>query len=160
MDDLTVIEIGECRQADVRMRPHIDALPALELGRAEMIEENERSDGAAKRVWQRAADREPIEIDRARDDDDLERVTGVRIAGGGVFSRKETHGLSSIAVPEPLTWCVSCMSEWAFGKSNPGGPVSPASEVCRPAMRQSRLYLRECERRTRRHRDNCGWGHD
>src|SRR6476620_460206 len=35
MDHLAVIEVVEGRKADVRMRPDIEAMPALELGWAE-----------------------------------------------------------------------------------------------------------------------------
>src|SRR5436190_21826235 len=99
MNDLTVIQIGERRQADVGMRAHVDALTAFELDRTEMIEEYERPDGAAQRMRQRTADRESVEIDRARDDHRFERVAGIPVTGRRVFSGEETHGLSSIAVP-------------------------------------------------------------
>src|SRR5205085_1050938 len=41
VNDFAVVKIRERRQADVRMRPHVDALPALELRGTEMIEKHE-----------------------------------------------------------------------------------------------------------------------
>src|ERR1700742_313440 len=50
MNHFTVIEIGECAQTNVGVRAHVDALPALELRRPEMVEEHERPDGTAQRM--------------------------------------------------------------------------------------------------------------
>ncbi len=81
------------------MRAHIEAVPAFELRRAEMVEEHERPDGAAQRMRQRTADREALpEIDAARNNDDIQRIAGVAIAGRGVLAGKKAHGFS------PLDW--------------------------------------------------------
>src|SRR5207302_7626847 len=45
MNDLAVVEIGQRREADVRMRPHIEAMATLELGGAEMIKKHKWPNG-------------------------------------------------------------------------------------------------------------------
>ena len=92
MDDFAVIKIREGRQADMRVRPDIEPMAALELGRAEMIEKHERPDRAPAHVRQRAAHRKPIQINAARDDDDLQRVAGVAVARSRVLAGEKTHG--------------------------------------------------------------------
>ena len=59
MHDLAAKEIGDRRQPDVRMRPHVDAVAGDELGRPHLIEENERAD-------QRAGAREARGAPRSR----------------------------------------------------------------------------------------------
>ena len=66
VDDFTVVKISESREPDMRMRPHVEAVPALEFRRAEMIEEHERPDGAARAMRQRPAHRKSVEVDAAR----------------------------------------------------------------------------------------------
>ena len=46
MHDLALEQIGHRRQRDVRMRPHVDAVPRREVGRPHVIEEDERPDHA------------------------------------------------------------------------------------------------------------------
>src|SRR5436853_2839908 len=93
MNDLAIIEIRERGEADMRMRPHVQPVAALELGGAKMIEEYERADGPARRLRQRAADGESLaEIDAVRHDDDIERVAGVTIARDWVLGGKKAHG--------------------------------------------------------------------
>ena len=75
------------------MRPHVDALAAAELGRPEVIEEDEGADHAALAVGQGAAHREAAEIDAARNDHQLDGVAGRRVAGVGVLVGGEAHGL-------------------------------------------------------------------
>ena len=67
--------------------------PLLELGRPEMIEEDERADHAPLAVGQRAAHREAAEIDAARNDHQLDGVAGGRVAGFRVLVGGEAHGL-------------------------------------------------------------------
>src|SRR5262245_30642327 len=42
MHDLAVEQVGDRGETDVWMRPHIDAVAGAELGRTEMVEEDER----------------------------------------------------------------------------------------------------------------------
>ena len=67
-------------------------LPASELRRPEMIEEDERPDHAPLDVGQRAADRKAAEIDAARHDHEVDGVAGGRVAEGRVLAGKEAHG--------------------------------------------------------------------
>src|SRR5438552_3070167 len=77
----------------MRVRPHIQAMAALELGRTEMIEEHKGADCPARGMRQRAADGESLpQIDAARNDDDIERVAGVTIARDRVLGGKKAHG--------------------------------------------------------------------
>src|SRR4029077_18242996 len=54
MHDLAVEQVGDGGKADVRGRPHVDAVTVLEHRRAEMVEENERPDHARAPRRQRA----------------------------------------------------------------------------------------------------------
>src|SRR6185437_1074819 len=65
MDDLALEEIGDRGKPDVRMRPHIDAVPRRKCGRPHVIEEDERADQLARRCGQHAADGEAAEVARA-----------------------------------------------------------------------------------------------
>src|SRR5262249_39989216 len=71
---------------------HVDALAGVKLGRAHVIEEDERTDDAALRGGQRPAHREAAEVAGARDDHPLDRVARVGVAGEGVLAGKEAHG--------------------------------------------------------------------
>ena len=55
-------EIGQRRQADVRVRPHIVVGAGQHLERAEVVEEDERADRRARRGGQQPADAEATEI--------------------------------------------------------------------------------------------------
>src|ERR1051325_9588686 len=79
------------------MRPDIQAMAALEFRRAEMVEEDERSDRAPVRVRQRAPHREAIEVDRARNHHRFERVAGETVAGGRVLAGEKAHGAPPFA---------------------------------------------------------------
>jgi hypothetical protein len=48
--DLAVEQEGHGGKSDMWMRPHVDALAALEFGRPEMVEEDERADHAPPAV--------------------------------------------------------------------------------------------------------------
>src|SRR5947208_3099602 len=76
----------------MRVRPHIEAVAALEFRRAEVIEKDERPDCPTGRVRQRAADGEAVsEVDAARDDHGFEGIAGITVARGGVLAAKKTH---------------------------------------------------------------------
>ena len=64
MHDLAREQIRDRRQADVRMRPHVDAPRQVrsDLHRPHVIEEHERADHAALRPRQHAPDLEAAEI--------------------------------------------------------------------------------------------------
>src|SRR3954451_24422558 len=91
VNDLSVIEVCECRKPDVRMRTHVDAVPAFELGGAEMIEEHKRPDGAAVGMRQRAPHPESIEVDRARHHYRLQCITGIAVTRCGILAGEEAH---------------------------------------------------------------------
>ena len=91
MHDLAIEQICHRRQADMRMRPHVDAVANAKDRRAEMIEENERPDHARARRWQSAPDLQAAEIDRTRHDDLRNRIARSGVAEDRVLGRKETH---------------------------------------------------------------------
>ena len=74
VDDLAVEQKRDGGEADMRMRPHVDAVARAEFGRPEVIEEDEGADHAPLDVRQRAADRQMPEIDAARHDDEVDGV--------------------------------------------------------------------------------------
>ena len=92
----------------MRMRPHVEAVPAPELGRAEMVEEHERPDGAARAVRQRPAHRKALaQIDAARHDHGFQRIAGVAVARRGVLAGKKAHEFPRLADESAPGWRVS-----------------------------------------------------
>ena len=93
MHDLAVEQIGDGGKPDMRMRPHVEPVAGAELGRPEMIEENERPDHARARRRQCAAHREAVaEIDGARHHHMGDGRAGVSVAGLRILAGEETHG--------------------------------------------------------------------
>ena len=91
MQDLAVEEVGDGRQANVRMRPNIQPLPSDKLNRAEMIEEDKRPHHLTLAVREGPSDLEPTEITNARDDHQFEGVAGSGITEDGVMRWKPAH---------------------------------------------------------------------
>src|SRR5437764_5742372 len=140
----------------MRMRPHIDALPALELRRAKMIEEYERSDRAPVDMRQRPADREPIEVDRARDDHGFKCITGVPVAGRGIFPREKAHESSSSRLVGAITGAFPVCRN---SRSESQMPAT-ASGVCRPAMRETAVLTANVNDAGGNTVIITGWGHN
>src|SRR5690349_7586279 len=67
-------QVGDGGKADVRMRPHIDALSRCKIHRAHVVEEDEGSNLASARVGQYAAYRETAEVMRPRLDQEFNGV--------------------------------------------------------------------------------------
>src|SRR5206468_7150769 len=92
MQDRAIEKIGDGREPDMGMRPHIHPLPGNELHWAEMIEEDERANHLAPTMRQCPAHVEAAtQIAHARHDDEFERVAGFYIAEYGIACRKPTH---------------------------------------------------------------------
>jgi hypothetical protein len=76
----------------MRMRPHIQALPWLEMRGAEMVIEDEGPDHLPPLVWQRAPHAEASKIAAARRDRQFNRFGGCVEVGerghGGGLSRR------------------------------------------------------------------------
>ena len=72
--DAAAQQIGHRRKADMRMRPHIDALAGQKLGRPHLVKEYERPDHLSLGRGQRPAHLEAAQIPRARHDDRRNRV--------------------------------------------------------------------------------------
>ena len=79
----------------MRVRAHVDAVAGAELGRAHVVEEDERPDHAALRRGQGASHRESPDVAGARHDHAFERVAGMCVAGKRILSGKEAHGSTS-----------------------------------------------------------------
>jgi hypothetical protein len=62
MVDRAVEQIGDCREVDVRMRTHVDAVADFEMRRPHLVEEQERADHRPLLVGQRAVDLEAAEV--------------------------------------------------------------------------------------------------
>ena len=69
MHDLAFEEVRHRREADVRMRPHVDALAGGKPCRTHVVEEDDRPDAPSRGRGQQAGDGEAAEIARASFDD-------------------------------------------------------------------------------------------
>src|SRR5262249_36557155 len=69
MRDLTIEQVGDGRETDMRMRPDVDPVPREKLCWSHLIEENEWSDHLALRGGKRASDLEIAKVAGARHDD-------------------------------------------------------------------------------------------
>src|SRR4051794_21588946 len=78
-------QIGNGRQVDVRVRPHIHALAWCKLRRTELIDENERPDHCSRLGWQGAPHIETAQIVRAGRDGESEEITHPASPGASVF---------------------------------------------------------------------------
>jgi hypothetical protein len=114
MHDLAGEQIGHGGKPDMRMRAHVEALPAAEFHRPHFVKKNERADHAALCRGQRPAHLKPAEIACARHDHLRNRITSALIAGRGIGCGKKAHarlrpcridadagGLSEIPTPTP-----------------------------------------------------------
>jgi hypothetical protein len=77
VEEPALVEIGDRREPDMRMRAHVDPLVGDELGGAHLVEEDEGPHHLAARGGQRAAHLEVSDVTRAGDDDGLDRVDGL-----------------------------------------------------------------------------------
>ncbi len=72
--EVALEQVGDRAEADMRMRPHVDALAGQQLGRPGLVEEDERPDHLPLRRRQGAPDLEAAKVARARDDEGLDRI--------------------------------------------------------------------------------------
>ena len=89
--DLAREQVRDRRQADVRMRTHVDPPRQVrgKLHRTHVIEEDERADHAALRPRQHAPDLEAAQIAATRFDHQLDRGVGTH---GASLTRSRTFG--------------------------------------------------------------------
>jgi len=73
------------------MRPHVDALPGQEFGRAHLVEEDERPHHLPRLRGQRAAHLEAAQIARARHDHGLDRIHRVAQRNAGIKQGVPAH---------------------------------------------------------------------
>ncbi|HEX6013795.1 MAG TPA: hypothetical protein VFY87_18760 [Geminicoccaceae bacterium] len=85
MDDRAFEQVGHGREADVRVRSHVQALAGEQLHRPELVEEDERAHHLPFRRGQGVVDLEPAQVAGARDDHGLDRVAG---RGGAQLGRQ------------------------------------------------------------------------
>src|SRR5437764_8025279 len=74
MQYLAFEEIGHGGEADMRMRPHVDAGAGIEHGGSHLVEEDEGTDHPPLDRRQHPFYREPAEITAVRNDDRFERA--------------------------------------------------------------------------------------
>src|SRR4051812_3745778 len=91
MDDLAVEQEGDSGEADMGMRPYVDALAGAKFSGSEVIEEDERADHAPVDMGERAPYREVTDIHAARHHHKIDGIGGPGIAGRRIFGRKEAH---------------------------------------------------------------------
>src|SRR5258708_6453737 len=73
--DLAVEQIGHRREADMRMRAYVDALPRLEVRWAHVVEEDEGTDHAPAGEWQDTPDLQPAaKVSAPAFDDEIEHL--------------------------------------------------------------------------------------
>jgi hypothetical protein len=65
---VSLVQIGDGAETDMRMWPDVDALPRQEFGGTSMVEEYERADHLSVRCGQRPSDFETAKIASARND--------------------------------------------------------------------------------------------
>src|SRR5260221_13340297 len=82
MQDLAVEQVGDSGEADMRVRPDVDAGSRFEHGWAHLVEEDERSDHAPLDRGQNPPDLEPTEIAGSRHDGRFERTPRRRLRNG------------------------------------------------------------------------------
>src|ERR1700678_4080352 len=91
MHNLAVEQIGDGGKADMRVRPHVDAVARPEYRRPKVVEEDERPDHARTRRRQRAMHLEAAEIDGARYDQFGDGVARAGVTENWVLSRENAH---------------------------------------------------------------------
>ena len=100
--DRAVEQIRDRREADMRMRAHVEPVSGEELARAHLVEEDERSDHLPLARGQRTAHLEAADVVRARHDHlaDAGRHDFVRCCGIGLHAH-EAPPCSPVIVPPP-----------------------------------------------------------
>ena len=134
MHDLPIEQIGDGRESDVWMRPHVDA--ARDAGRKQggshVIEENERPHHASLCGWQDAADLESAEITAALLDDEFDhrhrRNLRIRIVRG--FNGR-CNVPSSLATVVSGGRGVTDSRRWP--RSHPRSIAAPNRAIARPS---------------------------
>ena len=107
MPHLALEQVGDGGEADVRMRPHVDAVADQELGRPHLVEEDEGPDHLLLRRGQRAAHLEAAEIAGARHDHVLDGIAGVRDRREWGLGRVASSRVTSFSGSPPIANLVS-----------------------------------------------------
>ena len=94
MHDLAVEQVGDGRQADMGMGPHVHAGSEQELGRPHLVEEDEGADHLPLRRGQRPAHLEAAEVAGAGHDHGLDGVAGELVAGLRIVGGVPAHQMS------------------------------------------------------------------
>jgi hypothetical protein len=93
----------------MRMRADVDPLPGQKLGRAELLEEDERTDHLPLGRGQGTPHPEAAEVAGAGDDDGLDRIDGIADRDCRVEGGIPAHGVPSVpgtATPGANCACV------------------------------------------------------
>src|SRR5690348_15692293 len=92
MHDLTIKEVSDGGQSDMRVRPHVEPVAGAEFRGAEMVEKDKGPDHTRADRRKRAADRKISKIDRTRHDHLGDCIALIGVASSWIFAGKETHG--------------------------------------------------------------------
>ncbi len=84
MLELAAEEVGDGREANMGMRPYVDAPARDELSRSHLVEEDERPDHLALRRRKRAANLEIADVARSRHDQGFDGLDGDGVGTDGV----------------------------------------------------------------------------
>ena len=95
MQDLALEQVGDSRQVDVWMGTHIDSLVCQELGRAHLIEKDERSNHLPFEGRQSASDLHLAKVHCARNNQRLDGVRAGAVTRNGIRAGAPTHDISS-----------------------------------------------------------------
>src|SRR5262249_6063183 len=135
VQDLAVEQERHGGKPDMRMRPHIDALPGAKDRRTEMIEEDERTDHSPVDMREPAPHFEAAEIDGPRYDHVLDRLAGGRVAGCRILAAEIAHGAARMGGPvsgwgeEPLCCFPRAMSRALALRGSAGGVLAVSTEL-------------------------------
>jgi hypothetical protein len=91
--EIAAIEIGDGAEPDVRMWPNVNALSGQQLGRAGLVEEDERSDHLPLRRRQGAPDLEAAKVSGTWNNKSFDRIDAHRIGAPRFDCWVPTHAL-------------------------------------------------------------------
>ena len=153
MGDAAIEQVGDGRQADMRVRPHVHALAGHELHRSHLVEEDEGANHLPLHLRQRAADREAAQVAHSRHHHEVQRIAGCGIAKYRVVRRHPAHGPRSSEwvghLGLPASDCVACSARarrprrprGAERRGFPGGRESAETRRTMPGVVSSRGRL-------------------
>src|SRR5262249_4558023 len=113
MHDLAVEQEGDGGEADMGMRPHIDALAGAKLRRPEMVEKDEGADHAPMHVGKGAAHRKVADVHAARHDHEVDRIGGpAHRPAQDPWPERSSWGFTPLPTPSPGLRQATTIAGW------------------------------------------------